>query len=235
MKVLLSNNYHLSFNTFLIHTGFLDTLTSTADSKDCPGVCIHTLATIICYEVLEDIPCPSSNMQCCVESSSVNKTSAIAAPTPTINHHHQQQQQTKIDKQATRPPQSLHPATKVPRPTQKPTEESTDNNDDDDDDEDENSNNNISSNAEKKEDSNTENCPGVCVSDRIAEYCEAYLITQKLCKLGSKCCVSRDIYPDKIPADLRIPNHQHASNATASTPLPPMKKTAINQELKRVK
>lgn len=41
--------------------------------------------------------------------------------------------------------------------------------------------------------------------DKIAEYCEAYLITPGLCKVATKCCVSRDIYPDKVPADLRVP------------------------------
>lgn len=56
-------------------TGLLDSITSTADAKDCPGVCVHTLATIICYEVLEDVQCPSANMKCCVESSSANTTS----------------------------------------------------------------------------------------------------------------------------------------------------------------
>lgn len=63
--------------------GLLDTITSTADSKDCPGVCVHTLATLICYEVLEDVPCPSSSMKCCVESSPANTTLAPAAPTTT--------------------------------------------------------------------------------------------------------------------------------------------------------
>lgn len=61
-------------------------------------------------------------------------------------------------------------------------------------------------------------CPGVCVADRIAEYCEAYLITGGLCKSGSKCCVSRDIYPDKLPIDLRIPNAQAHMNKTTSKP-----------------
>lgn len=53
--------------------GLLDTITSTEDSKDCPGVCVHALATLICYEVLEDIKCPSASMKCCVESSSAGK------------------------------------------------------------------------------------------------------------------------------------------------------------------
>lgn len=56
-----------------IRKGLLDTITSTENSKDCPGVCVHALATLICYEVLEDIQCPTSSMKCCVESSSAGK------------------------------------------------------------------------------------------------------------------------------------------------------------------
>lgn len=55
-------------------TGLLDTITSTADSKDCPGVCVHTLATLICYEVLEDVVCPSPSMRCCVEPPPSNSS-----------------------------------------------------------------------------------------------------------------------------------------------------------------
>lgn len=50
-----------------IFSGLLDSITSTADSKDCPGVCVHTLATLICYEVLENVNCPNPSMRCCVE------------------------------------------------------------------------------------------------------------------------------------------------------------------------
>lgn len=63
-------------------------------------------------------------------------------------------------------------------------------------------------------------CPGVCVADRIAEYCEAYLITPGLCKSQSKCCVSRDIYPDKVPADLRVPTTHTQSNSSTQKPIP---------------
>lgn len=55
------------------HSGLLDTITSTENSKDCPGVCVHALATLICYDVLEEVKCPSSGMKCCVESSSGKK------------------------------------------------------------------------------------------------------------------------------------------------------------------
>jgi len=59
----------------------LDTITSTEDSKDCPGVCVHTLATLICYEVLENVKCPSPTMRCCVEPPPLptNGTTAAAA------------------------------------------------------------------------------------------------------------------------------------------------------------
>lgn len=60
--------------------GLLDTITSTADSKDCPGVCVHALATLICYEVLENVKCPSATMRCCVEPPplAANGTTAVA-------------------------------------------------------------------------------------------------------------------------------------------------------------
>lgn len=70
-------------------------------------------------------------------------------------------------------------------------------------------------------------CPGVCVADRIAEYCESYLITPGLCKPQSKCCVSRDIYPDKVPADLRVPTMQTQSNLSTQKPIP-----SITQSMK---
>lgn len=63
--------------------GLLDTITSTAESKDCPGRCVHALATIICYEVLEDVPCPSSSMKCCVEPPPLNTTVKTTTPVPT--------------------------------------------------------------------------------------------------------------------------------------------------------
>lgn len=62
----------------------MDTITSTADSKDCPGVCVHALATIICYDVLEDVACPSPSMKCCVEPPAPNTTDKIET---TINNN----------------------------------------------------------------------------------------------------------------------------------------------------
>lgn len=60
------------------------------------------------------------------------------------------------------------------------------------------------------------NCAGVCVPNNLADYCEAYLITNGLCKSGMRCCVSRENYPDKIPDDLRVPMIRVHSNHTVS-------------------
>jgi len=46
-------------------------------------------------------------------------------------------------------------------------------------------------------------CPGVCVAERIADYCEAVLDVVELCKPGLRCCVSRDAYGDgELPPKL---------------------------------
>lgn len=46
-------------------------------------------------------------------------------------------------------------------------------------------------------------CPGVCVAERIADYCEAVLDVSELCKSGLRCCVSRDSYGDgELPPNL---------------------------------
>nr|CAD7392921.1 unnamed protein product [Timema cristinae] len=66
--------------------GLLDTITSTAESRDCPGVCVHTLATLICYEVLEDVVCPSPSMRCCVEPPPPSANTSSAAPASPAPH-----------------------------------------------------------------------------------------------------------------------------------------------------
>lgn len=89
----------------LIISGLLDSLTSTSESKDCPGVCVHTLATIICYEVLEDIQCPQANQKCCVESNNANVTGASP---------------TQIQSTSLRPTTTT--TTTTPKPMSKPTQ-----------------------------------------------------------------------------------------------------------------
>lgn len=48
-------------------SGLLGTMTQTADTAECPGKCIHALASLLCGQVREDIQCPQGNMRCCVE------------------------------------------------------------------------------------------------------------------------------------------------------------------------
>lgn len=59
----------------LLSIGFLNSLTSTAKIADCPGVCVHALATLMCDDVLEDVQCPMSSMRCCLEDP-INGTGA---------------------------------------------------------------------------------------------------------------------------------------------------------------
>lgn len=48
------------------------------------------------------------------------------------------------------------------------------------------------------------NCLGVCVAERIADYCEAVLNDANLCKPGLRCCVSKDAYSGTLPPNLVI-------------------------------
>ncbi|XP_049536358.1 protein masquerade [Anopheles darlingi] len=163
-------------------SGLLDSITSTEDAKGCPGVCVHTLATLICYEVLDDIPCPSPSMKCCVESSTAAANiSTTARPKPTTT--------------------TMRPTTTT---TPKPTTEAK---------------------IKEKDNKTNSSCPGVCVADRIADYCEAYLTTAGLCKSGTKCCVSRDIYPDNPPDDLYVPTAHFDSKTNKTTTPKPYAKT----------
>jgi len=56
-------------NSFLcvLNTGLLGTITKTAEISNCPGKCIHALASLLCDEVREDIQCPQEGLRCCVD------------------------------------------------------------------------------------------------------------------------------------------------------------------------
>ncbi|RZF44597.1 hypothetical protein LSTR_LSTR001355 [Laodelphax striatellus] len=67
-------------------------------------------------------------------------------------------------------------------------------------------------------------CPGVCVAERIADYCEAVLDAQSLCKAGLRCCVAQDAYGDKVPPHMIImdrntsrPSSAPSSNSQLNT------------------
>ncbi|XP_053952471.1 protein masquerade [Anastrepha ludens] len=215
-------------------SGLLDTITSTADSKDCPGVCVHTLATLICYEVLDDIPCPSPSMKCCIESApgkniTLAHTSTTSTSTTTSTTSTTKRPTTTTTKLTTTSTTAKpKPKTTSKRPTtttttttttkksittKKPTTTST-----------------LAPKKAAEKDAGpndsakTQNCTGVCVADRIAEYCEAYLTTSGLCTAGTKCCVSLNDYANtKLPKDIYVPakhmanlhNMQYKNNKTS--------------------
>ncbi|CAH1120964.1 unnamed protein product [Ceutorhynchus assimilis] len=77
---------------------------------------------------------------------------------------------------------------------------------------------------------------GVCVAERVADYCEAILNITSLCKPGLKCCVSSDAYGDKPPSELIFPNKTKTNitkvetrTTPKSTTLTPLSTTAQTQ------
>lgn len=52
----------------LFLTAFLDSITTSVESKDCPGSCVHSLATLLCQTVDEGAQCPN-NLKCCIETN----------------------------------------------------------------------------------------------------------------------------------------------------------------------
>ncbi|KAF4514078.1 UNVERIFIED_CONTAM: hypothetical protein B566_EDAN018959, partial [Ephemera danica] len=92
------------------------------------------------------------------------------------------------------------------------------------------SNKPTSSRPEMKEKDGEKSCPGVCVAEHIADYCEAVLDIPSLCKPGVRCCVSRDVFDkEKPPPELIIMDRQKLNKTTpsaaATTPLPPRAST----------
>ncbi|XP_026331581.1 protein masquerade isoform X2 [Hyposmocoma kahamanoa] len=57
-------------------SGLLDTLDTQVDAKNCPGVCMHALASLICSNVLDEVECPNPSMKCCVDEPPGNETLA---------------------------------------------------------------------------------------------------------------------------------------------------------------
>ncbi|KAI5645902.1 trypsin domain-containing protein [Phthorimaea operculella] len=55
-------------------SGLLDTLDTQVDAKNCPGVCMHALASLICSHVLDEVECPNPSMKCCVDEPLGNDT-----------------------------------------------------------------------------------------------------------------------------------------------------------------
>ncbi|KAJ9573757.1 hypothetical protein L9F63_008881, partial [Diploptera punctata] len=167
----------------LYDSDLLETITTTADIEDCPGLCVHTIATLMCYEILENVKCPSPSMRCCVDLPSNNTVSSTSSTQTSVST-------------STRRPQSPDPPSKPQNPTT----------------------------AVEKHDT-VKTCPGVCVTENVADYCEAILDISNLCKTGLSCCVSRN---DDLPSDVihlvqnaTRPSDTSSSSSTPSKPTTP--------------
>ncbi|XP_033331115.2 trypsin-like serine protease domain-containing protein masquerade isoform X1 [Megalopta genalis] len=178
-------------------SGLLDSITSTANSADCPGVCVHAFATLICYEVLEHVQCPTS-MRCCIEAP-INGTGTSTEnlleddnPTSTMLTTIRT---TMTSVNVTTPP----PTTTTSTTSLAPMKTTSDNQVD----------------AVNK--TSPKACSGICMAERIADYCDAVLVIDTLCKPGLKCCVSRDAFGDSPPPELLVIDRTNSSRFDEKT------------------
>ncbi|XP_014470670.1 PREDICTED: serine proteinase stubble isoform X2 [Dinoponera quadriceps] len=172
-------------STFI--SGFLHSLTNTAKIDDCPGVCVHALATLMCDDVLEDVQCPTASMRCCLHDA-VNGTgssseNAIDDEEPTSTVSTTTVKTTTIS--------TTTPATTVTTLSTQSTSSVS-------------AKTTPGSHNETTDKSLTKTCSGICMSERIANYCDAVLVIDTLCKSGFKCCVSRDAFGDSPPPELLV-------------------------------
>ncbi|XP_050580985.1 protein masquerade [Bombus affinis] len=184
--------------TFL--SGLLDSITSTANSADCPGVCVHTFATLICYEVLEDVECPAS-MRCCIEAP-INGTGTSGSAAPP---HGDDSTSTIITTVKT----TTTTSTTTPSTTTALTTVS--------------STTSVKATSENQKEAanktSSKTCSGICMAERIADYCDAVLVIDTLCKPGYKCCVSRDAFGDSPPPELLVIDRTNSSRIDEKTGL----------------
>lgn len=90
--------------SYYIFTGFLDSITTSVESKDCPGSCVHSLATLLCQSVDEGAQCPN-NLKCCIETNGTASEDEIQTET---------QRPTRITT-------TMKPVTKTTQKLEKPT------------------------------------------------------------------------------------------------------------------
>ncbi|XP_029167237.1 protein masquerade isoform X2 [Nylanderia fulva] len=147
----------------------------------------------MCDDVLEDVQCPTSSMRCCLqdpingtESSSENVIDyegPISAVSTTIKN-------------------TMIPSTTTPTTTTTMLDTST-------------SSTSVKTMMENhngtNEKSSVKTCSGICMAERIADYCDAVLIIETLCKPGYKCCVSRDAFGDSPPPELLVIDRTNSS------------------------
>ncbi|XP_028179310.1 protein masquerade, partial [Ostrinia furnacalis] len=168
-------------------SGLLDTLDTQVDAKNCPGVCMHALASLICSNVLDEVECPKPSMKCCVDEPLGNDTLITTRRPFTTRYTTTEAEEEDYDEPVTSP--------SVPQ----------------------------------DKDSGNISCPGLCVDTSLTRYCISYLTSKSLCVPGRLCCVSKEGYGDKPPADLVIPGEYHKNNKptkrpTTTTTPPPRQK-----------
>ncbi|XP_066593179.1 protein masquerade-like [Prorops nasuta] len=194
-------------------SGLLDSLTNTANSADCPGVCVHALATLICYEVLEDVQCPTASMRCCVEAP-INSTTTFQVPEnsslPTISPTLKTTVQDSTTSAATTTTTAATTTTTTTTTTavstiaasSSPTATTVQP---------------ITDNQKEADKTSEKTCSGICMAERIADYCDAVLAIDGLCKPKYKCCVSRDAFGDKPPPELQVIDRTNSSRFEEKT------------------
>ncbi|XP_076764887.1 protein masquerade-like [Xylocopa sonorina] len=176
---------------------WLDSLVSTESSADCPGMCVHALTTLICTKVLEHTQCPAS-MRCCIEAP-INST---GTPENSINDGNPTPTVSTTVKTTT----SASTVTSSTSTTALTTVSSTTS-----------SKTTPESQKEAANKTSTKTCSGICMAERIADYCDAVLIIDTLCKPGYKCCVSRDAFGENPPPELLVIDRTNTSRIDEKT------------------
>ncbi|XP_072758423.1 protein masquerade [Anoplolepis gracilipes] len=200
-------------STFL--SGFLNSLTSTAKIADCPGVCVHALATLMCDDVLEDVQCPTSSMRCCLQdpinSTGSSSENIIDDEGPISTESVTTIKNTVI---STTPTTTITMLSTSTSSTSLATM--------------------LKNHNETNEKSSEKTCSGICMAERIADYCDAVLIIESLCKPGFKCCVSREAFGESPPPELLVIDRINSSrydeknNSEISSPSTTIKSNHIS-------
>merc|ERR1719270_854116 len=212
-------------------SGLLGSITKTADVSECPGKCLHALASLLCEEVREDITCPAQSMRCCVDRGNKPRppndleTSASSNNPETSTKRVQRPSHQRTTASTTTTTKAPETSRRTPVATDKQDKfgdyEYVDSSDSD-------GSNILTSDSAKK-------CPGVCVAERLSGFCEAILDVPGICSSNMKCCVSKQIFEgENIPAGLVIPSRNTNQNqkpdkpevTTTSSPRSPQEPTS---------
>ncbi|XP_043277606.1 protein masquerade [Venturia canescens] len=161
-------------------SGLLDTISDTANSADCPGICVHALATLLCYDVMEDIPCPSARMRCCINEP-LNGTTISENDIENVTSISEIRDTTLVT--TTKVPTTTTTVATTTTTTPEPTTDSQ---------------------KDPSSKPSLTKCSGICIESRIADYCEAVVKIDSLCKPGHRCCVSRDSFGNDPPPEFYV-------------------------------